>query len=119
MITELEQASAILKEVDAITKEIDTLENLKLFAIKANDNVLVATYSKPIRELKAKRHLLSESIRYVELKTFAAVIKTLLTKQQYNDAWRSVDKLIENPRLMQDWRDGFKQRDYADNSLGI
>lgn len=112
MITELEQASESIKKANDISKEIENLENLKLAAIKANDNILVAAYSKPIKYLKARRHLITESVRYVELKTFSAVAKTLLTKQQYNDAWKKVDEIIENPKLMKDWREGYKQRGY-------
>lgn len=50
----------------------------------------------------------------MELKTFSAVVKTILTKQQYHDAWRKVDELIENPKLMQDWKSVFKERGFAD-----
>lgn len=100
-MTELEQAAAVQDKIRELDQRIKSATDMRDYAIKHKDETDKHIWSRQIRELRAERHALHESVRYVRFTTFAQVIKTYLTKEQYEEAWLKVDQLLNSPNLMQ------------------
>ena len=101
MFTELENAKNVAERISDIDKEISIYKDLQIAACKARDNNLDRIYSKKVKELKAEKASLRDSIEYVRLKTFTKVVKSYMSKDLYQECWDKVDEVINNPHLMQ------------------
>lgn len=100
-MTEVEHALKVADNVAEIDQKIKAATDMQLFAVKHNDNIGTQTWAAEIKKLKRERHNLHESVEYLRFKTFASVIKSYLTRDQYHEAWRTVDDIIyKNPEKL-------------------
>lgn len=98
---ELEYAAEVTAKVREIDKEIE-VQLVNLNSATANrDNKGQHRCSAEIKLLKQQRHNLWQSVKYIHFQTFVQVIKTYLTKEQFEEAWKKVDEVVANPKLMQ------------------
>lgn len=100
-MTELEHAAAVAEKVMEIDKQI-AVQLVNLASSAANhDNKGQHRCSAQIKLLKIERHNLYQSVKYVNFRIFLEVVKTYLTPAQFDEAWRKVDEIVANPKLMQ------------------
>lgn len=100
-MTDLERTAQRVVRMREYDEEIKACTDMMTHAQKHRDDITSKAWAQKIRELRAEKHLLREEVEYPRFKTFALVMKTYLTKQQYNEAWERVDLILEHPELIQ------------------
>lgn len=93
-MTELEKTAVALERMAEIEKEILKMREYQKSCIAACDNVMTKAWADNIRELKVECARLDAQCRYMKFSVFAQVVKTILTKEEYNSCWDMVDHLI-------------------------
>lgn len=100
-MTELEQAAEREQKIKELDSEIAKIKEMQLAAMKAKDNVLAKVWANELSKVKQERHQIDASNKYMRLSIFVQVAKTYLTKAQFEEAWDRVEKILEQPGLMQ------------------
>lgn len=93
-MTELEQAAIALERLAEIEKEIVEFRKFQDAAKKAHDNILDKIWADRIKDLKTEASRLDRHTRYMKFSVFAQVVKTKLTKSDYDECWDRVTEII-------------------------
>src|ERR1700739_38152 len=104
MITELDAAYSTNERIKELVSLIKSAPDMRDFAKKHHDNEGDRIWSRQIRELRQERHILEQNLTYINFQTFAKVAKSFVSKEVYEAIWKKVDEVIENPKLMQDFK---------------
>lgn len=56
-------------------------------------------YQTEISLINSEMKMIRESIEYPRFKMFTTAVKAYLTKEQYHECWKMVDKALENPEI--------------------